>query len=239
MMETTTEATVKTIEFAGETYQCPFADLLPPLSTDERAELLENIKQNGIKYPILVDEAGNVIDGHHRLDIARELGLSPREVPIETHRGLDEVKKREIALTLNTHRRQLDRDQKRKLIGSLLKADPEKSDRAIADQVGVDNKTVATVRDDLEASEEIPHVEQRTDKKGRKQQAKKPAKKKLVPTGKWSDLAIFGQQLLMHGKKAKGLAKKTGKERQPALVRDLADQVRKATDEIVRALAAA
>jgi ParB-like chromosome segregation protein Spo0J len=121
MMETTTEATVKTIEFAGATYQCPFADLLPPLSPDERAELLENIKQNGIKYPILVDEAGNVIDGHHRLVIARELGLSPREVPIETHRGLGEFKKREMALTLNTHRRQLDRDQKRKLIGSLLR----------------------------------------------------------------------------------------------------------------------
>jgi hypothetical protein len=120
-----------------------------------------------------------------------------------------------------------------------LKADPEKSDRAIAEQVGVDNKTVAKKREELEEREEIPHVERRTDKKGRKQQVKKPAKKKPVPTGNWADLALFGQQLLMHGKKAKGLAKKTGKERQPALVRDLADQVRKASDEIVRALAAA
>ena len=65
-------------------------------------------------------------------------------------------------------------EQKRDLIGKLLKANPEASDRTIAKQTKVDNKTVAKARAKLEGREEIPHVEKRTDASGRKQPSAKP-----------------------------------------------------------------
>jgi DNA-binding transcriptional regulator YhcF (GntR family) len=55
-----------------------------------------------------------------------------------------------------------------------VKADPGKSDRAIAEKIGVDHKTVAKVRADLEDVGSIPHVDTRTDSKGRQQPATKP-----------------------------------------------------------------
>jgi hypothetical protein len=52
----------------------------------------------------------------------------------------------------------------------LIKAQPEKSDRQIAEQAEVDHKTVAAARQEKEARGEIPHVEVRSDTKGRKLQ---------------------------------------------------------------------
>jgi hypothetical protein len=78
-----------------------------------------------------------------------------------------------FVLSANIHRRHLTAEQRRELIAKLLKAQPEKSDRQIGKIINADNKTVAAVREKLEAREEIPHVETRTDSKGRAQPAKK------------------------------------------------------------------
>jgi hypothetical protein len=75
--------------------------------------------------------------------------------------------------SLNVNRRHLTPEQKRDIIAALLKADPTKSDRAIAKVAKADNKTVASVRAEKERREEIPHVKSRADTKGRKQPAKK------------------------------------------------------------------
>ena len=71
------------------------------------------------------------------------------------------------------HRRHLTSEQKRQAIAAFIKADPTASDRTVAKELGVDNKTAAKVRADLEAREEIPHVPTRTDSAGRKQPATK------------------------------------------------------------------
>ena len=81
----------------------------------------------------------------------------------------------DLVLSLNVHRRHLTTEQKRELIDTLLKRQPEMSDRHIGNLVKADNKTVATRRAKLEGREEIPHVETRTDSKGRKQPAKRKA----------------------------------------------------------------
>ena len=75
------------------------------------------------------------------------------------------------------HRRHLTAEQKRQAIADHLKLDPTSSDRKIGGKVGVDHKTAAKVRDDLEARGEIPHVSERTDSAGRKQPARKPTRK--------------------------------------------------------------
>jgi len=61
-------------------------------------------------------------------------------------------------LSANIHRRHLTAEQKRESIAKVLKAQPSKSNRTIAKQAKVDDKTVAVVRGKLEATAEIPQL---------------------------------------------------------------------------------
>ncbi len=79
--------------------------VLPPLTADEYAALKADIAGRGVLVPIELDEAGHVLDGHHRQRAALELGLA--EVPTVVRAGLSEAQKREHALRLNLLRRQL------------------------------------------------------------------------------------------------------------------------------------
>jgi hypothetical protein len=88
-----------------------------------------------------------------------------------------------IAISINIRRRHLKPEERRDLIAKLLKADPEQSNRQVAEQVGVDHKTVASIRTEAEARGEIPHVETRTDKQGRQQPAKKARPAPPPPVG--------------------------------------------------------
>jgi hypothetical protein len=74
-------------------------------------------------------------------------------------------------ISANIHRRHLTVEQKRELIGKLLKADPSKSDRQIAEKVNVDHKTVGSVRAEKESTGEIPQLK-KTVGKDRKARAK-------------------------------------------------------------------
>lgn len=143
--------------------------LLPPLTPAEYAELRADIEANGIEQAVIVDDLGHIIDGHHRAQIADELGI---ECPVDVRVIDSEDAKRDLALRLNVHRRSLTRDQKRELLANLIKAAPERSDRQHASAVGVDHKTAGAVRSDLEGRGEIPHAGERTDTLGRQQPAK-------------------------------------------------------------------
>jgi ParB/RepB/Spo0J family partition protein len=143
----------KTITFNGTVYACPYIDALPPLSPEERAELQADIAQHGVMVPVLVTEADEVLDGHNRLTIAAELGLTA--VPVQVVRGLSESQKRDRAEDLNLHRRHLTRDQKREVIARRLKSDPARSNNAIATELKVSDTTVAKVRAELESTSQI------------------------------------------------------------------------------------
>ena len=58
---------------------------------------------------------------------------------------------------------------------------PERSNRQVAAGLGVDDKTVAVVRRELETRTEIPHVSKTVDTLGRTQPARKPISTKFVP----------------------------------------------------------
>jgi hypothetical protein len=117
--------------------------VLPPLSEDEYAALREDIAEQGVLVPIDVDEHGNILDGHHRMRICGELGISP---PTTRRDGLTEAGKIEHALRLNLQRRHPSVDQRRELARAELVRDPDRSDRAIARLTGVDHKTVGKLR---------------------------------------------------------------------------------------------
>ncbi len=85
----------------------------------------------------------------------------------------------------NIHRRHLTADVRREIIGKIITAKPEASNRQIAKDVGVDHKTVAKVRTELEATGEIPQLEKTTGADGKARPARRerstlPAVEELI-----------------------------------------------------------
>lgn len=78
--------------------------LLAPLRDEEYAALKADIAAHGVQVPVELDEAGVVIDGHHRVEIAAELAI---DYPRHVVPGLSDADKRERALKLNLLRRHL------------------------------------------------------------------------------------------------------------------------------------
>jgi hypothetical protein len=112
-------------------------------------------------------------DGTGRLEVIKDGALNPDIVHSQEIRGVDPIV---YALGANLHRRHLSNKDKRDLIGNLLLALPEWSNRQIAALVGVSHHTIGSIRSDLERRGQMAHVETRTDTKGRKQPATKTPK---------------------------------------------------------------
>lgn len=141
---------------------------LPPLSREEYAALEQSIKEYGVQTPIVVDERGVIIDGHHRDKIAEDLGI---DCPRIVRADLDETAKRSLALSLNIDRRHLTREQKRALVEESLKADPQLSDRQHATRAGSSPTTVGAVRCELEEAGRLSKLDSRTSADGRQRPA--------------------------------------------------------------------
>lgn len=109
-------------------------DALPGHITDA---LRASIERFGVLVPVVTDQHGTVLDGHHRKAIADQLRVKYR-VDVITVAGDDEA--REIARTLNSDRRQLTEDQRRDVAAALR--GQGHSLRAIAGALGVGKSTV-------------------------------------------------------------------------------------------------
>ena len=121
-----------------------YEHILPPLSTDEFAALKADIKANGVQVPIVVDENGAILDGHHRFKIDKN---APRRVVS----GLSLGEKEAYTIRANLTRRNLSLDQRRevlrkqKAIAERLRTDdPRKwTQKAVATVLGVAQQTIA------------------------------------------------------------------------------------------------
>jgi hypothetical protein len=175
----------------------PAADLFPLMSPDELKVLGEDIKENGLRTPIVLttvtseyrdDGRDHLLDGRNRLDAMERVGfVLVKKGKLDPHLGWEDdvtlvpprpcsVPESEAymaAVSLNIHRRHLTAEQRRDLIAKLIKATPGKSDRQIAETVKASPTTVGTVRTKLEATGDVSKLDTRTDTKGRKQPAKK------------------------------------------------------------------
>src|SRR5690606_19296229 len=150
----------------------PMFQFFEPLRGDEYAALKADIAKRGVLVPIEYDEEGNILDGHHRYQICQELGIKDFPRVVRRFSSLEE--KEEHIVTLNVRRRHLTNEQKRKWAEWFLRRHPEWSNRRIAAEVGIDDKTVGAVRDRLESGAEIPHQTERVGKDGVAQPAAKP-----------------------------------------------------------------
>ncbi len=92
----------------------PYKDLLPPLSTLEYDALKASIKAEGVRDAVILDEDGNVLDGHHRLKI------DPK-APTRVIKGLSEAEKMAFVFAVNFTRRNLSTDQKKERLTAMKK----------------------------------------------------------------------------------------------------------------------
>jgi hypothetical protein len=111
--------------------------LFPPLDAATEAALTESIRRYGVIVPVVRDQHGRTIDGHHRTRIADGLGVSYR---VDVRRVTDDAEAEAVARTLNADRRHLTPEQRQELVGHLR--GEGHSIRAIAGAVGVDPRTV-------------------------------------------------------------------------------------------------
>jgi hypothetical protein len=115
------------------------AAVLPRLSPTEREGLVESIRQHGVKYPVLTDLAGIVIDGYNRREIAAELGI---ECPTMALDVTPEEAAR-LSISLNVNRRHLNRDYHDRLVVELRQLG--KTYKEIGQAVGVSPQTAMRV----------------------------------------------------------------------------------------------
>jgi ParB-like chromosome segregation protein Spo0J len=101
-----------------------------PSFAEEYAALERSIIAHGVLVPVEYDEAGEIIDGHHRVEICESLGLV--DWPRFVRKGLSEVEKRTLSREFNFARRHLTTAQKQAVIADQLRDTPSISSRAIA-----------------------------------------------------------------------------------------------------------
>lgn len=147
-------------------------DMFPMLSANELIEMAQDIKAHGLREPITA-KGKQIWDGRNRLVACAIAKVKPRFV--EPPEG---VTAEEFIISANIMRRHLTTEQRTVLAVEVLRANPTKSDRAVAKQVKLSAPKVGKIRKQVEGRENNLHVDKRTDSKGRQQPAHKPKPKK-------------------------------------------------------------
>jgi len=169
----------------------PLADIFPLMEGEEFDALVADIKANGLREKIDLYK-GKIVDGRNRYRALQQLGIDPSTDPtrylrkaiyahsaggtVTPYEHTNDDRVRAYVISKNIRRRHLTPEQKRELLAKLVAAQPEKSDRQLAKQAGVDHKTIAKARRKAEATGEASPVEKRVgaDGKARQQPATKP-----------------------------------------------------------------
>ena len=90
--------------------------MLPYLRKAQFNDLVEDIKVNGVKVPVLVNKAKDtIIDGRSRWMAAHDAGIKTADIPLVVFKGKDEEIPSEI-LSRNLFRRHLSEDQRIMLV---------------------------------------------------------------------------------------------------------------------------
>jgi ParB-like chromosome segregation protein Spo0J len=146
-----------------------WADFTPP----EADRMKQSLREHGLLMPI-VTWNGFRVDGRHRDEYCVELGIGRRYIDITEACPTEDQMRAHVA-ALNWARRSrtepLTTAEKQARIEAALVKDPERSDRAIAKEVGVHNETVANTRKRLESeglTDSVTPPSERKSRRGKK-----------------------------------------------------------------------
>jgi N6-adenosine-specific RNA methylase IME4/ParB-like chromosome segregation protein Spo0J len=145
--------------------------LFDPLPDDDYQRLKDDIAERGILVPVELDETGAILDGHHRIRIAKELGI--KDYPTLVRVGLTEEQKRCHVRALNILRRHLTKEQRDAHIKAMRQEGM--STRAIADVLGVNASTVSR-----NTGVAFATPEKVTGKDGKQYPARKPRQQAVI-----------------------------------------------------------
>lgn len=123
--------------------------VMPAMDEDALAGLKEDIRENGVEDPVHIDENGEIIDGHHRVEICDELGID--DYPTKIHVGLTDQEKRDLAYRLNLQQRHLEHGQKKEVVEQYLIDDWDgvETQVDIAEKLGVGQQTVSDAKQNV------------------------------------------------------------------------------------------
>ena len=162
---------INSITIGSVTFNLQFTAPMPPLPFAKFKSIFNDIMENGIIIPIIIDEHGNVLDGKHRLIAAHILGI--KDLPTKVRPSLAESDKSEFAQTLNVLRRQFTDEQLRELM--LKQRHENKSLRQIAETLGVSHETVRQVLNEATVNNLTVEMPETTiGKDGKQRQSKGP-----------------------------------------------------------------
>ncbi len=152
--------------------------LMPALSDAQYEALKADIQERGVQVAIEFDEVGNVLDGHHRLQACRELGIA--EYPSVIKRFDNEEAKRLHVRRVNALRRHLTKAQlDEQILAMRLEGN---SYRAIGDALGISHVTAINA---LSGGKNLPPAELPstvTGADGKQYPATKPRSSIFIPT---------------------------------------------------------
>lgn len=201
--------------------------LLPPLSPEDYAALEADIIARGVLVPVEYDEAGNILDGHHRVQICESLGLI--DWPRFVRKALSEEEKRAHARALNLSRRHLTTAQKREIVEAQLRETPSISSRAIAARFGVSHNTVRAARARLEDGGQIDHHPEITGRDGVKQPSVKPIRTMFLPE------RANVKELKIAAKAIRDREREQSRQIRTEIINGIADRGRRVAGEMPRA----
>jgi ParB-like chromosome segregation protein Spo0J len=93
-----------------------------PMSKDEYEALKESIKKEGLYFPIIVNEEGEILDGYHRYKACLELGIEPK---FEVKKSPNKLLEKKFVLESMLRRSHLNDFQKAELAIPLLEIEKE------------------------------------------------------------------------------------------------------------------
>ena len=102
-----------------------YKNFLPQMDSASVESLKHDIKEHGIRIPLIINPQNVLLDGHTRLQIAKELGFE--SVPVEVRKFEDEVEEKEFIIQVNLHRRHLNNAQKAELALKLLELEKRRA----------------------------------------------------------------------------------------------------------------
>jgi len=142
----------KQIVVGGVEFTPLFENLVPKITDEEYQRLKEDIESNGVLVPIALDESSGVIDGLNRLRAVSE--LEHKSVPFHIHANLGKKEKRELAIKLNSLRRNWSKEERLDLAVALRK--DKYSFRRIGDILNLSHETVRRHLSELGDTEDFP-----------------------------------------------------------------------------------